>query len=436
MLGAAFLCAAICAATGLLGESRAARPPRWAALVAVVPVLALAACYAEVGRLEADARWSLLGLVLSLLLMMASYRAIRRDDRPTPGVHAAGSVAALALGFTMSLHDQWLSTALALTLPGLAWIEAKVELPALRLVALATGLVTFAILSYWLPYDLAYGHRVVAEHAFITYAIPAMALALAAHVFRRRADDPVVALLESGAMIAAALFVVLEIRLWFGHGELLAPLGFDEITALMLAAAAQAYAYHRIGMRTRRRTRGLLGGFAYSTAAGLVLANPLVTDVAVGAVPLLFAYLVPGVASVLMAREARDPVIRSLLNGYGVVAGVLWTTLQVRLWFHPDALGLLRSPVLEAELWTWSGVWLIDGCAILSLGIALRNQRLRLVGLALVGLVCAKVFLIDMAALTGLWRVASFLGLGLTLIGLSAIHRRFVLPRQSGEAPA
>jgi len=49
---------------------------------------------------------------------------------------------------------------------------------------------------------------------------------------------------------------------------------------------------------------------------------------------------------------------------------------------------------------------------------------------AVIGLVCAKVFLIDMSGLTGLWRVLSFLGLA--LIGLGAVQRRFVLPGKQG----
>ena len=41
-------------------------------------------------------------------------------------------------------------------------------------------------------------------------------------------------------------------------------------------------------------------------------------------------------------------------------------------------------------------------------------------------LVTAKVFLVDMGGLTGLWRVLSFLGLGLTLIALGSLYGRFV----------
>jgi uncharacterized membrane protein len=64
-----------------------------------------------------------------------------------------------------------------------------------------------------------------------------------------------------------------------------------------------------------------------------------------------------------------------------------------------------------------------------------------LAALALVGLTAAKVFLVDMAGLEGLWRVLSFLGLGVALIGLSAIYRRFGLQvgglqRGAGEGEA
>ena len=38
--------------------------------------------------------------------------------------------------------------------------------------------------------------------------------------------------------------------------------------------------------------------------------------------------------------------------------------------------------------------------------------------------VIAKIFLIDMSGLQGLWRVASFMGLGLSLLGLAWLHQR------------
>ena len=59
-------------------------------------------------------------------------------------------------------------------------------------------------------------------------------------------------------------------------------------------------------------------------------------------------------------------------------------------------------------------------------GIWLKLRALRLAALAVIAVVVAKVFLLDMSNLDGLWRVLSFLGLGLSLIGLGAVFRRFV----------
>jgi uncharacterized membrane protein len=44
------------------------------------------------------------------------------------------------------------------------------------------------------------------------------------------------------------------------------------------------------------------------------------------------------------------------------------------------------------------------------------------------------VFAVDMSDLAGLWRVLSFLALGLALIGLGVVYRRFVLPRRNRVA--
>ena len=43
----------------------------------------------------------------------------------------------------------------------------------------------------------------------------------------------------------------------------------------------------------------------------------------------------------------------------------------------------------------------------------------------MLALVIAKIFIVDMADLVGLMRVASFLGLGLSLLGLAFLHQRF-----------
>jgi uncharacterized membrane protein len=123
-----------------------------------------------------------------------------------------------------------------------------------------------------------------------------------------------------------------------------------------------------------------------------------------------------------------------VLGVYALVACFAWITLQIRQWFHPDQMSLIDGSIEDAELWAWSGAWLLYGIALMVQGIRSGERLLRLAALGVVGLVCAKVFLIDMADLTGLWRVLSFLGLGMALIGLGVVHRRFVLPAKQDAA--
>jgi uncharacterized membrane protein len=54
-------------------------------------------------------------------------------------------------------------------------------------------------------------------------------------------------------------------------------------------------------------------------------------------------------------------------------------------------------------------------------------------GLGLLLLVVLKLFLVDMSDLQGLLRVASFLGMGLGLLGIAYLHKRLQFTKN--EAP-
>ena len=63
-----------------------------------------------------------------------------------------------------------------------------------------------------------------------------------------------------------------------------------------------------------------------------------------------------------------------------------------------------------------------------------RGARgLRLVALSVLLLTVGKVFLYDLGQLTGLYRIMSFLALGLSLIIVSLLYQRFV---RHTEVPA
>jgi uncharacterized membrane protein len=146
---------------------------------------------------------------------------------------------------------------------------------------------------------------------------------------------------------------------------------------------------------------------------------------------LLPAYALPALLAglaVARAPEARVPQgLGHLLAAYALAAGFAWVTLEVRRAFHPTDLGWAR--IEDAEMYAYSGAWLLLGALLLAIGIRSGRKEIRLAALGVIALTTLKVFLFDMGALVGLWRVLSFLGLGLALIALGAIYRRFVVPQ-------
>jgi uncharacterized membrane protein len=421
--------AAFHALCGLWLERRAS-PLEWAALPAGVPVLALAVAYVQVARFQPGLAWAAAALALAAGLVFTAHLAMREGSPGRAGVHGAGAAAALSLAYAIVLHDEWLTMAIALFVPALAWIAERSGVRGLRHVALvAAAVVLVRVLPNWNVLFYPFGRLPVVNGLVAAYAVPAAAFAWAAWRFRRVADDLLVAVLEAGAVTLLAAFVVLEVRHAATGGTMLGDAGFAEVAFNLTFLAVQARVHLHLAERTGRRVLGwawrIEGAVALLIGAVLLLVNPLVTDDRAGPVALAAGYLVP---AMLAAWSMRRVAAGRLPGVYAGLAGFVWITVQIRMMFHPEAPSLDRSPVAAAELWAWSGAWLVYGAALLAAGMWRGERALRQAGLAVVALVAAKVFLWDMSDLDGLWRVVSFLGLGLALIGLGAAYRRFVLP--------
>jgi uncharacterized membrane protein len=421
------------AAAGLVLERRARRPLRWAALVAAVPVLTLGVTYLQVARFQADPVWALGGAGLAAGLVAAAAAAMREGAKRRAGVHAAGAVAALCFGFAVVLEDQWLTLAVALMLPPLAWIEARADLRALRHVALVVaGLVIARLLLNWYVLDYVFGAAPVWNSLWLAYGVPAACFWVAGRMFLRRGDGLVVRVLEAGALAFGTVFVALLIRHWHGGGRftrggtLLE--GGLHVSALWVQALGAMLLARRTGRAVVAAAWRVQGVLAVAGGVMLLSANPFWMDARASHAALAFAYLVPGVLAgvAAMQREAR-----AFVKPLGVLALVTvfaWLNLEVRQLFHPgERLGGVPT---DAEMWAFSGVWLAYGAALMAAGIRWQARAVRLAALGVVALTVAKVFLVDMAELDGLWRVLSFLGLGLSLIALGAVFRRFVAGRE------
>ncbi|HJW40302.1 MAG TPA: DUF2339 domain-containing protein [Rhizomicrobium sp.] len=427
---------------------RARRPAIWAAVGAGVPVALLAIAYWRIVDLQVDFSWAAIAIVLAAVSLVAAERAARhRDARGMTdalGFYAAGVIAFLSLAATMSLREAWLTVALSIQLPLLALVYRRVAVRPLEiLIALVAGavLVRLAfnvdILSYRLSGVLGW--------VLYGYGLPTVCFAGAAWILRRRAPAALLMLLDAGALAFFVLLVSLEIRT--------AMLGSLAVPQYRLPEESlQAIAWLAIGTvltlyNQRKPNRVALVGSRLLVALAaiqvfvlqLVAANPIFTHEFIGNLLLLdilfLAYAVPAafafVLSVLYQRD-HETLLARIAGIAGFVLLFAYLTLEVRHAFQGPTLWELNRS--DAESYTYSVVWLVYAVALLALGIAFTQAFLRYAALAILVIVVLKVFLLDMSGLTGLYRVASFLGLGLSLVGIGLVYQRFVFPAPAKPA--
>jgi uncharacterized membrane protein len=158
----------------------------------------------------------------------------------------------------------------------------------------------------------------------------------------------------------------------------------------------------------------------------LTVLNPLWSGEALSSRPvfnvLLLAYGFPVLICVLIFRYYDIVFKRQAAVAAGISAFV-FISLEVRhLWQGQLDLGLATS---NGELYSYSIVWLVMAVCTMLAGGARYGKQVYHAGLALLFLVIGKLFLIDMDDLEGLLRVASFMGLGLSLLGLAYLYQRF-----------
>jgi len=448
-LGSYLTAAALTAASAGIGGfamlPRAARPQRWAALSAATPIAVLAIVYWRTQALAASLPWATLALILAAVLLAATeYVAARRA---TPGYtnalayYALAVTGALALALTISLRLGWLSVALSLELPAIAWLYERTGVRVLRhaaFVLAAVVLVRLLLNPGVADYDL--GTWPIANALLYIYGVPALAFAATARWLGRGQRDYTALLLEAGALALAMALITLEIRHLVGGGRI------DDERYSLLEQALQTDAWLAAGYALLARAgagaspvrafgwRIIAGVAAANLALGVCLgANPLLMPEPVGDLPildvLLLAYAVPAGLGGLYHRALARRGFGKLARCAGIAAvalAFLYLSLEVRHLFQGSRLDLGEAS--DGEWYAYSAVWLAYAAALLAVGIARGVPTLRLAGLVIGAVVAVKAFLFDMAALTGLYRAASFLGLGASLVALAWLYQRVAAP--------
>jgi len=72
-----------------------------------------------------------------------------------------------------------------------------------------------------------------------------------------------------------------------------------------------------------------------------------------------------------------------------------------------------------------SGIWLLYSVTLMVAGIWRRVQGLRIMAIILFGITILKIFIYDLSFLETLYRIFSFVGLGVILLGVSYLYQRY-----------
>ncbi len=385
-LALGFFYAALFAAAGFLAQGRSSRaqpPILWAATAVVTPLAILAALYWRIYGFERALPFAALALLIAALFAVATELLTRREPRPglpsAAAIFATGSIAALALALTLALEQGWLTVALALMVPGTAWVERARPLPWLRtLCAILAGLVVLRIGAE--PRIVAdVGTTPIFNWILYGYGVPAISFWVAGALLRKRADDTPTRVVESAAILLTVLTGFLEIRHYIHRDIYFMSTSLTEAALQVCGALALAIGLERI----RARTGSLVHDVAAQLIAALALfgivfhlllfENPWLNRTDVGGLFInlnLLGFAIPAALAAalgLMTRPTRPQIYRTVAAVAAVVLALAYLSLQVARFYQGPRLAI--APISGAEAYTYSAVWLAFGVALLVIGI-------------------------------------------------------------------
>ena len=438
---------------GFLAQGRSANPTVatiWSASGVFVPLALLVALYARIAHLDRSIPFAILAVILAAAFGAATEILGKREDRPglqaSIALFATGTLAALALGLTFALEKGWLTIALALMSLGTAWISLQRPIPFLRsLAAILAGIVVLRIGYEPRIVGSAVGTVPIFNWLLWGYGVPALCFWGGSYFLRRNGDDAPLRAVEAAAILFTVLLAFMEIRHFINNGDVYRQsAGLTEVALQISVALAMAIGLERLQLRSGSIVHNygavLLTLFAgAATVLGLFMFdNPLIWRIDVGGAIfnlLLLGYALPAVLALLLSYAVaghRPPQYANTIAGAALVLALAYVTLEIRRIYHGPFLS--TGPTTDAEQYSYSIAWLVFGVLLLGAGLFLNSQRARLASAVVIALTVGKAFLIDMSALTGVYRALSFMGLGIVLVAIGWLYQR-ILFRKAAPPP-
>lgn len=444
-LGLVFIGAGFWAARRFAATAQV-RAACWAAWGVAAPLVILSTLWLAYGNLDRDLAYAAVAALLVVVFAAGGEWIARAEQPPLKGGIAVsfalcGSALAGLLMLHMAFSSGWttLLAGVAAIVPALAtrwrsypvlgWISVGAVVAVLGRVAFdptivgAGALTTTPVFNWLLP----------------GYGVPALAFGFAAWQLARTTNGRPRLAMEAGAALFALLTIAMLVRHAM-HGGIIdtgtVTLAEQAIyTLIAIGAGAILVASDMRSPSSVLRYGSMAAGVvsvAFIVFQHFLVLNPLFTDESTGQIPvfnlLFLAYLLPAIAAgglALYARYKRPPWYAQMLAVVAALLVFAYATLSVRRVFKGEFIGLW-SGLGQLETYTYSALWLVIGVVLLTAGVWLKSQVLRIASAALIAIAVVKVFLFDMSELEGVLRALSFIGLGAVLIGIGLFYQRLL----------
>ena len=128
-------------------------------------------------------------------------------------------------------------------------------------------------------------------------------------------------------------------------------------------------------------------------------------------------------------RKKNRPLSNALIAAGHIVFAVL---SAVELWHWTQRTELVSDKMALSFI---SSAWGLQAFCLIVIGMVWRSRTQRMLGLAFFAFTMIKVWLVDLAAVEPLYRILSFIAVGLLLLPASVLYQRFS-DRLSGEQAA
>ena len=393
------------------------------------PVVWLAISYLLVTDLSVRWEWAASTLVLSLALHTCSnFKLLKNPEDRDSGWLILSSHFAFSLAAAMCFRQAGLTLALATQVVSVVLMMNRYRIAGLKwMIKLILAIIaTRLTLNPWL---LTYPADV--HWSLWTYGGSFLCCSVAAWI-----TDPGTSMrkwLEAASLHFLVLFLAAETRYQLYNGTIfLKDYTLLEATINTLLWSSLGFVYHYREKASdylqnyyRICSLVLMGMATVNYGIVLTVLNPLWGYEAVGTTPiwniLLPAYGMPVIIAVLCLKFFDSRFSRYAAITAGLTLFV-FTCLEIRhLWQKDLDISL---PTSDGELYTYSIIWLLMATGSILAAAGFRIQGLHKAGMGLLLLVVAKIFLVDMSDLEGLLRVASFMGLGLSLLGIAFLYQK------------